>query len=200
MAHLVGALGHLQPPSGAGPLRLDRFSPYHGDPAGFGITGVRPIGPYRFLYDRPPEDLMEVAYYFDFDYADGRDLAYVAPALERFSAWSRSGPTGVLTVRRQEDGSAVVLDSRDGDVHAHGLEPWQADVLDALDAVTGRPALQRFAAARGIGGAELAGFLEACLALRLVVRSGDRWLGLPVHDPPRWDDQPAPRRLVLLEA
>ena len=51
MADLVDSLGHLPPPSGSGPLRLDRFSPYHEAPADYGISGVRPLAPYRHLYD-----------------------------------------------------------------------------------------------------------------------------------------------------
>jgi ribosomal peptide maturation radical SAM protein 1 len=188
MVGLVDALGHLTPPSGHGPLRLDRFSPYHADPASHGLVGVRPFAPYRFLYEAAPDELMRIAYYFEFEYADGRDLSYVAPALDRVRAWSESGPTGVLTVREEADGSAVVTDTRGGVVRSHALEPWQARVLAQLDGVVSEPALGRRAAADGVVERDLDELLAACAALGLAAQVGDRWLGLPVHDPPRWDD------------
>ena len=57
---------------------------------------------------------MQIAYYFDFDRDDGRDLGYVAPVLAKVQAWADSGPRGVLAVRPHPDGSAVVIDTRDG--------------------------------------------------------------------------------------
>jgi magnesium-protoporphyrin IX monomethyl ester (oxidative) cyclase len=38
-------LTHLQPPNGVYPIRFDRFSPYHADPAAFGMENVRPKAP-----------------------------------------------------------------------------------------------------------------------------------------------------------
>src|SRR4029077_9565594 len=57
----------LDPPSGWGPVRLDRFSPYFDNPEAYGIPGIRPMAPFRFLYRLPDEDLMQIASYFDFD-------------------------------------------------------------------------------------------------------------------------------------
>jgi ribosomal peptide maturation radical SAM protein 1 len=194
MAELVDSIRHLPPPTGHGPLRLDRFSPYHEDPEGFGITDVRPFAPYKYLYQVDPDQLMQIAYYFEFGYADRRSLDYVAPVLQRIGAWSEAGLGESLTVSRQQDGSAVVLDSRGGSVRGHSLEPWQADLIDSLDAVTSEGAVFRHAAAAGITEDQAAGFLEACHQLRIALQVGDRWLGLPVHNPPRWDDLSVPRR------
>ncbi len=186
MTPLLDAITHLSPPSGWGPLRLDRFSPYHEDPADFGITNVRPFTPYRTLYDVAPEELMRIAYYFEFDYADARDLGYVAPALDRVKAWSAAGRQGTLTIQRNDDGAAVVLDSRGGPLHGHSLGPWQAALLDRLDDVTSHAAAVRQAQADGVDETTATEFLEACLRLRIVAHVGDRWLCLAVHQPPRW--------------
>lgn len=186
MVPLVERIRHLTPPSGHGPLRLDRFSPYHGDPGGFGMCAVRPTTPYAFLYDVEPDELMRIAYYFDFEHADGRDLTYVAPVLERVVVWSAAGPSGSLTVQSRPDGSALVVDTRDGRVQGHSLLPWQARVLEAMDAVASERKL--VAAAGEVDAGEVAAFLAACDELQLAAHVGDRWLGLPVHDPARWSE------------
>ena len=197
MADLMESLGHLPAPSGQGPVRLDRFSPYHEDPAGFGMVAVQASRPYRYLYEAAEDELMKIAYYFDFEYADGRDLGYAAPALERVHAWAGRGRTGTLTLSHHEDGSAIILDNRDGAVHGHALEPWQADILDSIDGVATESAVLRAAVERGIAADDAADFLHACERLRIAAHVGDRWLGLPVHDPPRWEESATPRRALL---
>jgi hypothetical protein len=193
MAPLIDAISHLPPPSGWGPLRLDRFSPYHDDPASFGLVAVRPLAPYRTLYDVPAEELDEIAYYFEFDHADGRDLGYVAPALERIKAWSASGPRGSLTVTVDPDGTGLVLDSRAASPRGYSLEPWQAGLLLRLDDIASDAVISRFAQVEGMDEATVTDFLDACLRLRLVARVGRRWLSLAVHQPARWDE-PVTRR------
>lgn len=197
MTGLIDAIGHLTPPSGHGPLRLDRFSPYHVDPMSFGMTSVRPFAPYEYLYDAAPQELMRIAYYFEFDYGDGRDLGYVAPALDRVLAWAATDSTGTLTLRPQGDGSAIVLDTRYGRVQGHSLQPWQARLLDEMDAVTTETTLLKSAATDGVPAPDAQEFLQACLDLRIAAQVGDRWLGLAVHDPPRWQEPASPRRRRL---
>ena len=198
MAGLIDAIGHLTPPSGHGPLRLDRFSPYHADPESSGMTRVRPFTPYPYLYDATPEELMQIAYYFEYDHADGRDLGYVAPALDRILAWADTGPTGTLGVQPRADGSAIVLDTRDGGARGHSLVPWQARLLDRMDAVTTETTLLTAAAADGVCSDDARAVLQACADLRIAAHVGDRWLGLAVHDPPRWQ-KPATRGRRQLE-
>jgi ribosomal peptide maturation radical SAM protein 1 len=197
MTGLIDALAHLPPPTGSGPLRLDRFSPYHEDPDTFGMTAVRPFAPYRHLYDVGPTELMQIAYYFEYEHADGRDLGYVAPALDRITAWAARGPAGVLTVQLRSDGTAVIMDTRDGSVRGHSFEPWQATLYDAMDSVAAESALLRRAVSLGVTEEMGRDFLEACADLRIAAHVGDRWLGLAVHEPPRWDELPTTRRREL---
>ena len=69
-----------QPPSGCAPIRLDRFSPFHATPDAFGLSSVRPTRAYYYVFPFGRAQLRRLAYYFDFDYADGRDPhAYTRP-------------------------------------------------------------------------------------------------------------------------
>lgn len=54
---------HLQPPAGAYPVRIDRFSPYHIDPEKYSLE-LRPMPSYQEVYPLPEKDLEELAYYF----------------------------------------------------------------------------------------------------------------------------------------
>jgi ribosomal peptide maturation radical SAM protein 1 len=83
MARILPSLRHLQPPFGLYRIRLDRFSPYHGDPAGHGITIRGPLPHYQHLYDVEPERLEEIAYFFDYDHDDGRNPEEYIVSLKR---------------------------------------------------------------------------------------------------------------------
>jgi ribosomal peptide maturation radical SAM protein 1 len=73
MANWIPLLYHLQPPLGFGSIHLDRFSPYFNFPNSFGIRNVRAAHPYKSIYPLDDQTLYDLAYYFDFDYEDGRN-------------------------------------------------------------------------------------------------------------------------------
>ena len=183
MLPLVEAIDFLDPPTAHGPVRLDRFSPYHDDAERYGIVGVRPQAPYRFLYP-DNERLSRIAYYFDFDYADGRDpLTYAQPLLARVQYWMDNGPSGgVWIVNRDDEEVTIVRDDGAGGRSVVRLNGWQARIYLEADRVQGHARLGEIAAAAGAAG-ELDAFLEACIQRRLMVRVGDRYLSLGVNRP-----------------
>ena len=72
LADLVPSLAHLPPPIGPYQIRVDRFSPYFVAPEAHGLVErarERRLRPRLPLRARGPGRL---AYYFDYDYADGR--------------------------------------------------------------------------------------------------------------------------------
>ncbi len=90
---------HLQPPSSAGRIWLERFSPLFSDPGIRRFGGVTPERSYRYVY--PADiDLGKVAYFFDYR-ADGSvpESSYAALG-QAVSAWAqawRDGPRPSLT-------------------------------------------------------------------------------------------------------
>src|SRR5262249_37350347 len=91
----------------------DRFSPYHAGPAGFGMVNVRPMAPFSYLYPFERQKLMQIAYYFDFDYADRRaDDAYARQAIETVRAWMADRARGMLEMWQEPDGALYILDTR----------------------------------------------------------------------------------------
>jgi len=88
MAQIMDALHHLQPPHGASRIRLDRFSPNFFDASKLGLVNVRPDRAYSYIYEMPESDLSEMAYFFEYEYADGRDPEdYIGAVRDAVSRW-----------------------------------------------------------------------------------------------------------------
>ncbi|MGA3109066.1 MAG: RiPP maturation radical SAM C-methyltransferase [Candidatus Bathyarchaeia archaeon] len=90
MKRWVPLLYHLQPPGQFGSIHLDRFSPLFNFQKKFGIHNVRAARPYRLIYAFDDKTLYDLAYYFDFDYEDGRDPEEYAAGLgDEILKWMR---------------------------------------------------------------------------------------------------------------
>ena len=81
-ARLLPTISHLTPPASCGQFRLDRFSPMYMHPEEFGLAGVRPHCAYYYVFPLGRNGLARLAYYFEFDYADGRDPKSYASRVE----------------------------------------------------------------------------------------------------------------------
>ncbi len=202
---VLHAIWHLDPPTGWGPVRLDRFSPYHADPAGMGMENVRPMTPFTFLYPYDVETVMEIAYYFEFDYADGRAAdAFAREAVELVRVWMEQQSTGMLSMRAGRDGSVFIEDTRDT------IEPsprtalirgWKAAVFLECDRAQTFRALAELPAVadEGVQDGELEAFLGRCVENRLMVTNGRAWLNVAVHVPAR-EEAPAREPRALLHS
>jgi len=186
MPRLFEEIWFLDPPSGYGPVRLDRFSPYHQDPAGNGMINVRPLGPYPYLYPFPRSALMRIAYYFDYDHADGREpLAYAGETVEKVRSWMADEHRGALTRVNDGDGIAVVDDRAPPPRRTLRLRGWRARAYDACDRARSLSGLARDPALEDVAPDVLQPFLDRCVDARLMMRSSDSYLALAVHSPAR---------------
>jgi ribosomal peptide maturation radical SAM protein 1 len=66
---VIRAIRHLQPPSGAGRIWIERFSPLFTDRSGISSSGLSPQSSYRLIYPATV-NLYDAAYFFDADLAD----------------------------------------------------------------------------------------------------------------------------------
>jgi ribosomal peptide maturation radical SAM protein 1 len=113
-AALVPLLSHLSPPELGRviPVRLDRFSPLFVDAAAMGVQNARAAKAYDYVYPFAADDLAKLAYYFRFDYADGRTVgSYVGELNEALATWSRDAGRHHLIAVRDGD-SLVIYDTR----------------------------------------------------------------------------------------
>ena len=194
VSHIQG-IWHLDPPIACAPIRLDRFSPYHADPAAFAMVNVRPMTPFSYLYPFERRALNEIAYYFDFDYADGRRPDYYArDASDLTRAWMTDGARGMLEMRPRSNGTLSLLDTRRELAQAPRqavLSGWKAACYLACDRAQSLNTLMELSDIRceGVTDEELRSFLDRCVHHRLMVHSGQSWLGVAVHVPARMGPQ-----------
>ncbi len=83
MAELIPRLSHLQPPTSAGKIRLDRFSPNFDQAAEFGFRDVRPVPAYELVYGLDRETVADIAYFFSFDDPDAQRIVAATAGLRR---------------------------------------------------------------------------------------------------------------------
>jgi ribosomal peptide maturation radical SAM protein 1 len=196
---LIEAIWHLDPPQAYGRLRLDRFSPYHGEPEAFGMENVRPKAPLLHLYPFPCEEVMEMAYYFDFDYADGRRAnAHAGPALEITRAWMADDDRGMLALAIAEDGIVHLDESRPRVTAAPKrieLAGWRAAVYLACDRAKNARELMQLPAVEteSVSEGGLREFLADCVRRRLMVRNDRSWLNVAVYVPARQPVRESPQ-------
>jgi ribosomal peptide maturation radical SAM protein 1 len=188
---LIHSIWHLDAPTGYGPVRLDRFSPYHQDPEGFGMTNVRPMAPFTILYPFDVETVMEIAYYFEFDYADGRvGDTFAHEAVELVRTWMNEQWRGMLSMQARRDGSLFLEDTRQTISETPRtalLRDWKAAVYLECDRAQTSRALAELPQVEdaGVSEDELETFLGRCVDNRLMVRSERAWLAVAVHTPAR---------------
>jgi ribosomal peptide maturation radical SAM protein 1 len=187
----IESIWHLDPPTGYGPIRLDRFSPYHAAPSEFDMRNVRPMAPFLHLYPFSREEVMDIAYYFEFDYADGRgESDFAAPAISLTRRWMADPARGELTLSVEVDGTLCILDTR-GAFNTRPrrarLRGWKAAVYLACDRAQPDRALRALpdVVQERVGSGELTEFLERCVAHRLMLRGDRSWLNVAVHTPAR---------------
>ncbi|MDO6433014.1 RiPP maturation radical SAM C-methyltransferase [Flavitalea sp. BT771] len=135
MVQLIPALVHLTPPVGYGKIRIDRFGPYWKEPAKYGIHHLRPVWSYEHVYRNLQTDLHDIAYYFEFDYADEQhNLSYVTRLVQELNIWKESGSDAVLELV-QENGTVYISDTRPCALHpTYCLNELEYAILLCLDA------------------------------------------------------------------
>jgi ribosomal peptide maturation radical SAM protein 1 len=134
----IPLLTHLHPPSGAFPVRFDRFSPYHKLAGEYGLK-LRPSDFYAMIYPFPAEDLEDLAYFFRDDDFHADYLVSTAKWLGRLrqrvswwqGLWNRDVKPDLML--QGEGDRWSVLDSRGGGKPVeHVLAEPALRVLNAL--------------------------------------------------------------------
>jgi ribosomal peptide maturation radical SAM protein 1 len=185
-AELLPLLTHLQPPSSCSQIRLDRFSPLFTKAEQFGLRRVRPTSSYYYVYPLGRRDLARLAYFFDFDYLDGRNPEnYIAAVKRAVADWYLERTEGPEQRARldavcTEDAEIEVTDTRACATNAvHELRGLDAQVYLASDAAQTLPSLVRLCAGSG-GEGEIRAALERLQNDKLMVQMDDQYLSLAV--------------------
>jgi ribosomal peptide maturation radical SAM protein 1 len=188
-------LVHLPPPSGAFPVRFDRYSPYFTRAGEYGLDLV-PYDFYRYIYPFPEEVLADLAYYFE-------DRNYGADYLAQMVSWKDklgracarwaerwSGSDGrskaSLTLKRRGTG-AVVHDTRSGEAVEHEADELGVRIIEFIDGNGWR--VRDIAAHVGADEASVASQIDRFRRLGLIFTEGERLISLVVSPVARAAEQ-----------
>lgn len=205
IVHRMAALYHLTPPNPL-PLTLARFSPYHEDPARYGIRITGPQDGLSYAYPVPRELLDDIAMNFDFEYQDGYDREPVAALLrDAVERWKAFHPGASLTVELRGD-QALIEDTRLGRVVRSALDPVETLLYRHMEhARDARSLARKLLALAPKAYLELGGEQGVRAALSSFYRKGILWregdgvvaIAVPT-DPGFWIREPRPARAARL--
>jgi ribosomal peptide maturation radical SAM protein 1 len=184
------AIRFLRPPCAAGPIRLDRFSPYHNSAPEFGLINVRPMSTYRYLYPFDDASLARIAYYFDFDYAPENDpTGYAAEVVEYVYEWKSNPELGTLRSILRADGSLALLDSRsDASIRELVLTGLEQAAYEFCDELRAGPGIVRHLRTAfplvEFSDQQVFDFLDSLVQNRLMVTDDVNYLSLAIRTQP----------------
>lgn len=181
MARLVPWLTHLPAPVGGNAIRLDRFSPNFDQADRLGFARIRPIRPYAHIFEGLSDEAIgNLAYYFGFDYADGRDIQrYVAPLKQQVARWKRTHARSELVSVRRRDRLAIVDLRPDAVSRLTVLVGVDRTLYEACD---GLADVRRLAAIAGpeTQDRDIVARLQPLVDRGLLVTDGQRYLALAI--------------------
>ncbi|SLN72192.1 Radical SAM superfamily protein [Falsiruegeria litorea R37] len=119
---------HLEPPSGCGPIWLERFSPYFTKRDQFPVSNIRAEASYAHVY---PDfvNIDQIAYFFDYDMSDtaGTEHPDIAEWITEWQQrWNTDRPD-TLSYRKIADG--ILIDDDRG-VDTRGTHSFQGALAD----------------------------------------------------------------------
>jgi len=182
---ILPRLVHLQPPSGAFPVRFDRFSPYFYKAQEYKLD-LHPLDFYAMVYPFEKEDLKDLAYYFSDRNIEaeyfitlakwiGKVRAKVAEWQTRWSDPKYKIPPRLHFIRD----SQTIYDSRTGAVVEHVLDGNARAVLEYLAKPTRMEDIVKvFSPENGI---DVPGVMASLEEKGLIFQEGDRFFSLVLN-------------------
>ena len=179
---LCRILTHLDPPTGCGPIRMDRFSPNFNRAAEKGLIGIRPFKFYKYVYPFDRKTLLDLIYYFDFDYEQQIATDGCIPDIEdAIRAWHERRHH--MYAERARNG-VVIRDTRP-------VAPWPEMIVTGLaariyeycDRIQSLPRIvqtMRDAGEIDSTPEHIAGVLREFVDRKLMIQEGNRYLSLAV--------------------
>lgn len=176
----------LPPPAGgAVRLRIDRFSPYHGSPAEFGIAGMRPSPAYRHVYGGEDADFADIAYYFTADFEHAGDCAAASRMRALVGRWQADDDRGELRSAVLGTDELLITDTRPGArAEQIRLTGWQARLFQRWDIAQDQIAVSTWAEQHEVAATAVRRFIGWCDRRRLVLTVSGKVVNLAVHQVP----------------
>ncbi|MGB8508004.1 MAG: RiPP maturation radical SAM C-methyltransferase [Pyrinomonadaceae bacterium] len=183
-------LTHLPPPSGAFPVRFDRYSPYFTKAQEYGLD-LHPLQYYRLTYPFPEESLNNLAYYFADSNMKAKYFVDMANWIGKLKGlvtnwavrWHNQDATQrpKLYFKQTGDSTNVIYDSRGERPVEYAVSDSERRLLETLNS-PGRPL--SVARSLDITPAEAEASLASLQSKNLLFQEGDRYLSLVFQGEP----------------
>ncbi|HDZ27117.1 hypothetical protein LCGC14_0669600 [marine sediment metagenome] len=190
MLTLLKQIRFLKAPTGCGPIRLDRFSPYFVAPQKFGLRNLRPIAPYKYLYPFNDNSLKRIAYYFDYDYDPSMNPDdYTRDVIAFVNEWQQCPETGSLRAFKRPDNALALVDTRSDACRQHViLRGIDCEVYEYCDQVRSLQSVHKhikdILPKRPFTSGQIRVFLQSLVDNKLMVTDGSRYLSLALRSEP----------------
>jgi ribosomal peptide maturation radical SAM protein 1 len=184
-AELLPLLSHLPPPVSCAAIRLDRFSPLYVKAAEFGFERVRPAAAYYYVFPLGKGELSKLAYFFEFNYNDGRKPdTYLEHLRAELAEWwdarsSQTAPRVKLDAWIKDEVLVIEDRRRIAVAEWHSIRGFAARIYLRCDSAQTIPGLCRTFSASATE-SELRAILEKFLAAKLMVEMDGHYLSLAV--------------------
>jgi ribosomal peptide maturation radical SAM protein 1 len=199
MLKLLKAVRFLRAPCAIGPIRLDRFSPYHNDPAQFGLTNIRALSTYRYLYPFDEAALSRIAYYFDFDYESNiKPASYAGEVIDYVNKWKANPEGGTLCAVGNGNGELLLSDSRqNATMRTLKLTGLEREAYEFCDELRSLPQvvkhLRNVFPLVEFDDQRVVDYLDSLVANELMVSDGECYLSLALRVHPVEESKPDKR-------
>jgi Radical SAM superfamily len=112
MAKLIPLITHLTPPVGSSQIQIHRFSPNFNQSDELGFKRLSPYRAYTHVYPLAPDAINKLAFFFEFEYAEPRDVtSYAKPVSEEIAKWQKCHANSYLFWIERGD-RMLIWDSR----------------------------------------------------------------------------------------
>ncbi len=184
MLKLMPRLTHLQPPSGSGPVRFDRFSPYQMTPEAFGLGQMEPLSVFSYLYPFGAARLGDIACYFEvrqrYSNASPQTVSRLLCAID---AWKAANGEAL---QASDNGSRLgIADTRHGQQSRFELVGADRATYILCDQIRTPGKLVQELHELGYGSfskEDIVAFLDRLVDANLVLKSDGNYLALALYD------------------
>jgi hypothetical protein len=178
-------LSHIQPPSSATRIMLQRFSPFFNKPW-LGFSDRTPAPSYNVVYDRDNNVLGDMIYMFDSP-AQGIDEPLLERMLAGTATWRERYQHGSQLSHKMEGDTFCIIDQRVGKVHGQYRlnAAHQSLIYGELQVPTRISGLVRRLQERGVSltREQISDVLSSLTAKDLLFEDDGWWLALSIGTP-----------------
>jgi ribosomal peptide maturation radical SAM protein 1 len=178
LARVVQAIHHLQPPSSAPVLYMERFAPYQMTPQEWGLEPIRPAAAYHHCYPFPEESLRKIAFFWECDFFKSKEQGTAHRRLQGLvSGWNGVyGKSHLVMVPRKK--SLLLLDTRAcATQFTRRLTGLHRKVYEYCSEIRGLREVQRTFEAEA-SAEQIAEILQSFVDGMIALESGGRYLSL----------------------